>query len=359
MTTDRAKSQVESQGPVSSPGLVDSVLFSKQDTQQALQIVKAIRTGNTDLLTDTSAQLPSDLPNLELISSKVNDLLKGNVTFINSGSDGEALLGFQCKPSLGADPIIELTPGSNHAVAFDAGDWSGSGPPSISVKNGLSNVSQSWTGNSNQSDSSMVRSTGHGGAQSLDTADSLANGAWADTFRSVGDSFRADYDLIAAPVNGVYQEIKGFIGSEVKAAEDFAHGDILGGLGYSIGAPLIASIDGAEGVAHEIAVANKDGWHGLENSFNSLTHSARGIADNVRGDADLIAAPYLATFEGVKGTIDSQIKGLEDIAHGDVLGGIGHIVSSPVDGTVDATKEVGHQIANAGKNFWHGIENIF
>lgn len=191
------------------------------------------------------------------------------------------------------------------------------------------------------------------------TLDSLANGAVADGLRSWGDQFRAGTDLLLAPVDGAFQAAKGAIGSEVKGIEDFAHGDIIGGIGHTVGAPLIGAFDGLKGVGHELWDGVKNEWHSLENSFNAITHIARAGGDVVRTAFDVAATPVAAAVDTVTGTVGSVVKGAEDLAHGDIVGGVAHIVGAPVEGVVHGVEGAAHEVGNAAKNVWHAIENLF
>lgn len=212
-------------------------------------------------------------------------------------------------------------------------------------------------------------SEGGGGGASTDstpvthhtegTGESLANGSLATSFRSLGDGFRAAGDLYSSPFVGAWDNIAGFVDSEQKGFHDFSKGDVIGGIGYTVGAPVIGMVDGFKGAGHQLVDFGKNEWHSLQNTFNSTTHCYKTVGDVARVDYDIAATPVAGAIDAVTGSVGSEVKAVEDIAHGDVLGGIGHIVGAPVEGAIQSGKGVAHQLEDAGKNVWHGIENFF
>src|SRR5262249_8712843 len=157
---------------------------------------------------------------------------------------------------------------------------------------------------------------------------------------------------------GFYQGVKGELGTEWNGLKDLAHGDILGGVGNIVAGPFVGTWDGLKGSTHELWNGTKNIWHAVENEFNSLTHTARGLFDFGRAGGDVLLSPVAAFFDNVKGQIGSEITGVKDLAHGDVVGAAEHMIGAPLIGTWDGLKGGAGKLGDAAKNVWHGIENI-
>lgn len=200
---------------------------------------------------------------------------------------------------------------------------------------------------------------GGGSAHASTDGDSFGNGVIADAAKLGWNVVKAGTDVALAPLNGAYQGLKGTIGSEIQGIEDFAHGDVLGGIGHVVGAPLIGAFDTLKGVGSNLWDATKDIGHALEDGFDGIGHGIEGAFDFVKAPIDIALAPIKGVADGISGTVESEVTGFKDLAHGDILGGLGHVVGAPVIGAVDAVKGVASSVGHAASDVWHGIENIF